>query len=246
MIAALKEDSRGVFIGRWTQFERMAIELVPTWKPMTRNNGFFWHVDPTIERCDADLTDHEDWIYEYLRVPSGGLFVDVGAFVGQHSVRVAKACGCRVIAVEPVQQHADIIERNAELNGVSQSIAVLRDCVGNETATVRLHVNGMSSRVERYGTVSIQMETLDKILRDEDRIDLIKIDVEGMERDVLDGLIVKARSVQRIIIEIHLYLSATLERMVCEWANEMGFNTNIIRRDPMNKFCYALLSRGQE
>lgn len=246
MIAALNEDSRGVFVGRWTQFERMAIELVPTWKPMTRNNGFFWHVDPTIERCDADLTDHEDWIYEYLAVPSGGLFVDVGAFIGQHSVRVAKACGCRAIAIEPVQQHADIIERNADLNGVSRSVTVLRGCVGNETAIVRLHVDGMSSRVERYGTVPVQMKSLDDILRNEDPIDLIKIDVEGMERDVLDGLMGKARSVQRIVIEIHLYLSPTLERRVCEWAKEMGFITNIIRRDPMNKFCYALLSRGDE
>jgi FkbM family methyltransferase len=244
LIAALQEDERGVFVGRWMRFEKMAIELVPTWKPMSRRNGFVWHVDPTIERCDADLTDHEDWIYEYLHIPEGGLFVDVGAFVGQHSIRVAKSCKCRTIAIEPIPIHADVILKNATLNGVDDAITILRECAGNEHSTVQLHENGMSSRVERYGSLRAAIRPLRDILDAEQHIDLIKIDVEGMEIEVLNGLAPKSRAVDRILVEVHLYLSSALEAFTHEWAKLNGFVSDVIYREKnQNKFCYVLLTR---
>ena len=244
MIASLQEDERGVFVGRWLQFEKMAIELVPTWKAVSRNNGFRWYVDPAIERCDADLTDHEDWIYEYLRVPEGGLFVDVGAFVGQHSIRVAKSCKCRTIAIEPVPSHANVLLENAKLNGVYDAITILRECAGGEHSTVQLHENGMSSRVERYGSLRASIRPLSDILDAEQHVDLIKIDVEGMEIEVLNGLVPKSRAVDRILVEVHLYLSSPLEALTHEWARRNGFVSDVVYRDKgQNKFCYVLLTR---
>ena len=146
IIAVLSCDNRGVWCGRWTQFEQMKIELVPTWKPLSRGNGFAWYVDPTIEWCDADLRDHEDWMYEHFAVPQGGLFVDVGAFVGVHSIRVAKLHCCRVIAIEPVQEHANMISRNPQLNGVEKSITVVQCCAGGRECEVVMSLRNEQPR----------------------------------------------------------------------------------------------------
>lgn len=245
-IAKLTKDDRGIFVGRWLQFEAMEVELVPTWKAMSRNNGFSWHVDPTIDRCDADLTDHEDWIYEFLTVPNGGLFVDVGAFVGQHAIRVAKSQSCRAIAIEPVPKHCDIIRRNAAINDVVSQIDIKMECAGKSSSQVHMRDDGMSSRVEVGGSVSSTMRTLADILVNEEKIDVIKIDVEGMEADVLDGLTPKANAVDRIIVEVHRYLSLVIESKVKSWAEDNGFTSQIIMEDKKKRFCYVLLSRNKE
>jgi hypothetical protein len=48
-------------------------------------------------------------------------------------------------------------------------------------------------------------ETLDRLLADIDRVDLLKIDVEGAEFLVLDGAKVSlsAKKIENIVIEIH-------------------------------------------
>lgn len=243
LIATLTLDSRGVFAGSWNQFERMPVELVPVWKPMSRNNGFIWHVDPTIERCDADLTDHEDWIYEYLAVPEKGLFVDVGAFVGQHSIRVAKAFGCRVIAIEPIPKHADVIEVNARLNNVANNINVVRACIGKEYGVARLCDKGMSSRVDDKGTVDSEIQTLSTLLKHEPKIDLIKIDVEGMELEVLSGIQPRSVHAKRILVEVHTYLASHLEQGVRDWCAANNYDWQVVKRENANRYCYMLLTR---
>lgn len=243
VIALLKQDDRQIWRGQWLEFEKMPVELVPTWKPLSRGNGFRWHVDPSVERCDFDLSNHEDWIYNHLKVNHNGLFVDVGAFVGAHAIRVAKSHQCRALAIEPITAHADILEINSELNGVTNQVKLIRTCVGAKSGMVKMSVRGMSTAINPSGETMVPMQTLAQIFRLENAVpELIKIDVEGFELDVLSGL--GDCRPDRIIVEVHTYLENHQddESKIKEWAELHGYAVSCIGRHPENRFCYLSMT----
>ena len=60
---------------------------------------------------EIDLLEHI-----YLSVPRSGVFLDVGANIGNHSVYFAKFCADHVLAVEPHPKLLPILRRNLEAN----------------------------------------------------------------------------------------------------------------------------------
>jgi len=139
----------------------------------------------------------------------GGIFVDVGANIGDFS-RVGCLTFSHVVAFEPIPELAETLRR--ELPGkVDVRSVALSDSPG--TATLYIPVSngrfttGLSSLSRtanpseefRYVTVSVQ--TLDGAGLD--GVDLIKIDVEGLEEEVLrGGLTLLRRERPGLIVEI--------------------------------------------
>ena len=122
-----------------------------------------------------------------------GLFVDIGANVGNHSIFVSKMVGgAGVIAFEPgLKQHA-LFSVNIALNQAQDHIRLhrcgLSDTVGVLTITHGGSVNLGRARVaEDFTGEVIQLNVGDAILG-EKKISFIKIDVEGHELQVLRGL----------------------------------------------------------
>lgn len=180
----------------------------------SRGNGFVWAIDDRIIRSDLDLSDHEDWIYKHISVPAGGTYIDIGGFVGTHAVRIAKSCSARVIVFEPVPEHRSLIEVNSKLNGVDLMIVPM--AVGNRPKTVGFHVGGPSnSHLAEYSikgdeigySIDVEMTTVDLAANCLERLDVIKIDVEGYECQVLDGAIKAVEKFKpKIIVEVHSHL----------------------------------------
>jgi FkbM family methyltransferase len=151
--------------------------------------------------------------------------VDVGANWGYFTLMAAQIVGPsgRVIAVEPDPRMVDLLERNLALNGLTHVDAV--SCAaGANRATLRLegYLDGADNRgVSRIrldgapgpGTsFAVATAPIDALLdeRGVGGVDLIKIDVEGFEADVLDGM-AAGLAVQRyrwIVIELHPALLA--------------------------------------
>jgi FkbM family methyltransferase len=130
---------------------------------------------------------------------AGKLFVDVGANFGVYTLVASKLVGetGRVLALEPAAQSFAILKQNIELNHFSNvrafNVALAqtkskawlyhgRDPVGNSLGKDPLRGNEGEE---------VQTETLDKLLEENgiDRVDAIKIDVEGAEELVLRGAI---------------------------------------------------------
>ena len=122
----------------------------------------------------------------------GGTFVDVGANVGNHALYAAIFLGAeKVIAFEPIPSTALVLDVNVALNRLGGLIETqqvgLASAEGNASFTTprgnigatRLHpgVEGGEIRIARG----------DDVLAGQ-RVDFIKIDAEGMEIDVLEGL----------------------------------------------------------
>lgn len=127
----------------------------------------------------------------------GDVILDLGACEGTFSIMMAKTFPqTRVIALEPVQRTYDQLLRNIKLNSVT-NIEPYNFGVGKETARMTMIVgkndySGGSSGVitfkpEDHIKVDADLKNLQDVWKDLalDRVRVMKIDIEGMEYDVL-------------------------------------------------------------
>jgi FkbM family methyltransferase len=127
------------------------------------------------------------------RLRPGMVVVDVGANIGYHSLLAARHVGATgtVIAFEPGADNLQLLEASAEINGFRQ-IRTHRLAVSDGDGEVWFRRDDSNGVVDRGdlgpSAIRVPAVTLDHRLRDEPRIDLIKIDVEGAEGRVVRGM----------------------------------------------------------
>lgn len=120
----------------------------------------------------------------------GGVFVDVGANIGNHAIYVAKLLAApKIIAFEPVTLSADLFEINVALNGCSDRVVLHR--VGLSDGACRASPISMQHNLGGTrlapGDGPIEIIKGDDVLASE-AVSFIKIDTEGYELKVLAGL----------------------------------------------------------
>jgi FkbM family methyltransferase len=136
----------------------------------------------------------------------GQLVLDVGANYGDSSIWWAKKFGAKVIAFEPLNDVFIELEKNIELNSVD--VVAYNVAVGNGGEIAGKSKGGMFSA---GSDLKVKTERLDNYSFD--RVDLLKIDVEGFEFEVLKGAENTINKFKpRIIIETH----SNALRMVCD------------------------------
>lgn len=122
------------------------------------------------------------------------LVCDVGANIGNHTVYFAGVMGAaRVMAFEPQDGANATLAANIALNGLTDRVTAYHCLVGETTGNGSLirfnprNLGGSTFAPDADGAVP--MFALDDVLQAQDRaaLDLIKIDVEGMQLSVLKG-----------------------------------------------------------
>jgi len=132
----------------------------------------------------------------------GAVAIDVGANLGEWTLPLARAVGAagRVIAAEPTPRSAAALEATLAANVLRQA-KVIRAAIGDHDGTAEFAVPLVTSARSDTGTARIgpacagyealrvPLRSLDSLAAEHglDRVDLIKIDVEGHEWQVLDG-----------------------------------------------------------
>lgn len=120
------------------------------------------------------------------------LVLDIGANIGNHALAFSPLFA-HVLAFEPNPIALHLLRANIELNQ-RQNIEVVPFGLGRADETHRfqtVHGNLGASRFDPCGGVSLQIRQGDRFMLEEGRhapVGLIKIDVEGMEPQVLEGL----------------------------------------------------------
>lgn len=145
-----------------------------------------------------------DWFesemeYWRQRIQPGMTVIDVGANAGVYTFSAALQAGNtgRVFAIEPFSGCIQCLTQTRELNEFKQ-VSVLRRAAGNCQGTARLHLNRSSelnkvlteSDPSKNGTSEeVEYTKLDDLAEEFEfqRLDLIKLDVEGHEIQVLEG-----------------------------------------------------------
>lgn len=146
-------------------------------------------------------------------VTPGMTVVDVGANYGYYTLLFADAVGPggRVIAVEPVPDTAAALTENITLNGFAGRCELVAKALGAcPEGTARMHVpfgepkNAAVVPVDREGGIEVATTSLDAIGERLQRCDLVKIDAEGAEVDIVDGMSrLAARCGPAVLIEFN-------------------------------------------
>ena len=122
----------------------------------------------------------------------GFIFVDIGANCGFYAVRVAHAAGGagRIVAIEPHPVMRRRLAFNASIN-FAFDIRILGCAVGDRNGRAALLEDDRNlgkTRISDEGSIDLEIRTLMDIAAAEnlERIDAVKVDVEGFEDRVLD------------------------------------------------------------
>ncbi len=127
--------------------------------------------------------------------PAGGVAIDVGANLGEWAVPLAKAVGPqgRLLAIEANPPIANALAATLRINRLTHASVLalaLSDQDGSGTLSVDPAHTGLSrlSAADANG-IAVPLRRLDDIVVEQglSRLDLVKIDVEGHERQVLAG-----------------------------------------------------------
>ncbi|MBT3071910.1 FkbM family methyltransferase [Rhodomicrobium sp. Az07] len=172
------------------------------------------------------------------------VFLDIGANIGSYALNVAKlAPHSTVHAFEPNPIAIDYLERNIALNGVS-NVRVHKFGLSREVASFPLYNDSLSqaSIHKKGGTgrfLEISVKPLDLVAEEEgiDRVDLIKIDVEGHESAVLDGALRTFEKNKRLVVIMEIDRNADLvgtREQLFERMLNMGFSAYLPKGYPFS------------
>ena len=144
------------------------------------------------------------------------VFIDIGANIGYYTLLAAGQGVPRVVAVEASPRIAASLQRNVALNGLSSRIKVIPAAISDRDGTLTFWLNRQE---HNFGTGSLiprpdlgECESIDVPCYSGDALfahhaagpTLVKIDVEGGEQFVLQGM---ARFLERVrpslAIEVH-------------------------------------------
>ena len=156
-------------------------------------------------------------------VNPGFVFVDVGANCGFYALRIAQAAANsgngQIIAIEPHPAMRQRLEFNVRMN-CARGVNVLGCGVGDRNGTAKLFEgtkNLGTSRISGEGSIEVELRTLLDIatVQNLERIDAVKVDVEGFEDRVLDPFLRNAPEylLPRMIVAEYSW-SGTWE---CDW-----------------------------
>ena len=126
--------------------------------------------------------------------------VDIGANVGYFTLLSAEQVGPggTVYAFEPEPDNYALLKKNIELNSYS-NIRAIESAVSDECGSIQLFLSSMDNGSHSIydaaargvaGIKTVNTTTLDAFLEGKGwpKVDLVKIDVEGAENKVLDGM----------------------------------------------------------
>ena len=214
-----------VFFGRWrrqTILARVHAQLAPT--VTTSANGtpitFFTPDRTSVYWPRHGLGAEPDTLEWIDGFQAGDVFYDIGANVGAYSVYAAKRKGVRVIAVEPNPFSFHVLTRNLALNQVFGEVTPLCLALGARTEPGILALKGtecgsvghsLATEESPTGEGAIALHTqvcrLDTLCAEmgQPPPNHIKIDVDGIEHEILMGAEAALRNPRLKSVAVEFY-----------------------------------------
>jgi FkbM family methyltransferase len=193
--------------------ERLSHLFKPSYELKTNfHDGIVWLIDEDIaiyttadnyiEWTILSTGTYEDEINKLIRISlkPGGIALDIGANIGLQSIRMSQCAGSdgKVYAFEPLAHLQKKFNKNVELNNAG-NVKLFPFALSDNESESDFNINkntwnqgafSLSSQNTGTETQRVFIKTADEVaeIKALDRLDLIKIDVEGFEYQVLKGL----------------------------------------------------------
>lgn len=152
--------------------------------------------------------------YHYPELTRESNVVDVGAYVGQWAKDIWKKYRCNVLALEPVREFYQKACENLKDTPVIIENAGLGGWMRTEQFGVQNDSSGILAGSEKKETVTILPVSSHLRSMVKGSVDLIKINVEGMEYEMLDAILMigDATYFRNLQIQFHHNLPDFQER----------------------------------
>lgn len=183
----------------------------------------------SLQYCDVPHCPHymsdEDVVRErWWHIQPEDIVLDIGAAFGSYSL-IACALGGRVHAFSPEQDCIDTFRKNVSLNQFEDRCEIYEFGIYDKPGFLN-PVSQVFSDVPITNAVSFPVIELDKFIADKNiqKVDWIKIDVEGAEVEVVrSGLGTIKKWAPHIIVENHLFVNGHIDLDV----RDVVMSTNI-------------------
>jgi FkbM family methyltransferase len=156
--------------------------------------------DPYFVNIQDAVAQNEMLLLAIRRLRPDARILDVGANIGT-TVAIAglSLSDSRIVAVEPSPVARGHLQKTVALNGLSDRVQIVPACVGATNGEAKffeadflagshLVLSGETTHAANIA-VQVPMKSIDQIVTDAnlDRLDFIKIDIEGFELGALKG-----------------------------------------------------------
>lgn len=177
-----------------------------------------------------------EWIDSFNK---DDIFVDVGANMGVYTLWAAKHHNIKTYAFEPESQNYALLTQNIYINGMSERIKAFNIALGNQIGAGELHLTDfmpgsschqLNSILDYNGNPgqfifkqACLVSTLDFLVQNKiiEQPTHIKIDVDGLEDNVVLGAVNTLTNVKSLLIEVNVKLPGHV-RMI-KLLDAMGF-----------------------
>lgn len=205
--------------------------------------GFRWVMRPSSD--DHLGPGHEMALDAVVRIPEGGVLIDVGAHVGHFAIRASRRASA-VVAFEPGDFQRAGLQANLEMNGITNVRIVPKAAWSKPTRLgFRVGPDGNFGRSVVYESPDAALEatTVDAEAADLARVDFVKIDVQGAEAHVLEGARETiAKHKPRMMVELHdrEMNDPRIREGVEARLRELGYAWRIVHSNVTNDYLYCV------
>jgi len=162
--------------------------------------------------CCEEVYELENWFKPHAE----GVVVDVGAYVGTYTVRAMHTADL-VIAIEPLPINYKTLQINIKLNSrkrradvitINKAVAEAKGKVHIflpvESKCIGMEIARLESASKHNFNLNVEINTLDNMLNELgiERIDLMKIDIEGYVFKAFPGMIEGLKKTKWLIVEL--------------------------------------------
>jgi FkbM family methyltransferase len=150
----------------------------------------------------------ERYYFKYARqVRKQDVVVDIGAHIGIFSILAAKLGAKKVLAFEPQQDNFNLLEANISINDCQKVIEAIPQAVVAEQGQYRLRENkhdntGRNVLNKKKGSI-VKTVQISDALNGLDKIDFLKVDVEGMEYELFKSHDIWEHKIEHLVMEWH-------------------------------------------
>lgn len=217
----------------------------PYWLISDGSVSFYLLVPKSVGVSIADYLMNLSEPYDrYSKVKRGDVVFDVGASIGEQAVMYAKKVGSEglIIAVEPSMERVSYLKKNIAINHLG-NIKLLEGAVWNTTGVIELEAYGrgpegfkIAGRASKL--TKVKAYTLDKIACDfgVEKVDFLKMDIEGSEVEALKGISLPLRNVA---IETHTIRDHKTTFEVCRVLKKRKFEIRVQYKSSQLDMVYA-------
>lgn len=149
----------------------------------------------------------------------GDVILEIGANIGYYVLLEASLLSKngKIYAIEPEPHNLELLKKNVQLNNYQDFVEIYPLAVSDQEGTAKLYVSRCSNLHnifrphEKNGdSIDVKTVTVDGFLKDKEPVSFIRMDIEGAECRVINGMtetLSHAKKGMKLFIELHPHIA---------------------------------------